>query len=372
MAQSLYNVDVLRFLSIAALLLLAPAVALRGEQDAKNPVNPPYPPSTDLKGLAWHWDTLRQAALGSDLWPVTWAEDGDLYLAWGDGGGFGGSDTEGRVALGFARIRGGPESFRGENVNGGKDPEHPASFPRTGKCGGIVAIGGALYAWINLQDGKWPDVNQGLAWSEDRGATWTRSAWVFPKGEGRIKPSTFLSFGKSIQGAPRELRDYVYFYGGRQGDDTEQFLGRVPVDKLKFREAYQYFAGVSKGKPVWSADETTASEVFTDAHGVGDLATVMYDAPLRRFLLTAFHTGPGQLGVFESTQPWGPWKTVTYVEDWGGMGAAGQGLNCSFPQKWLSKDGRTLWCIFSAYGDGAKQGIHAHDRFNLVRVTLER
>jgi hypothetical protein len=37
----------------------------------------------------------------------------------------------------------------------------------------------------------------------------------------------------------------------------------------------------------------------------------------------------------------------------------------------MSADGLTLWCIFSAYGDGAKKGIKAHDRFNLVRVKLE-
>ena len=52
------------------------------------------------------------------------------------------------------------------------------------------------------------------------------------------------------------------------------------------------------------------------------------------------------------------------------MGAAGEGLTCEFPQKWLSPDGVLLWAVFSVYGDGAKQGIKAHDRFNLVKVTL--
>jgi hypothetical protein len=37
------------------------------------------------------------------------------------------------VALGFARIEGGPEHWRGVNVNGGKYPEHPATFPQKGK-----------------------------------------------------------------------------------------------------------------------------------------------------------------------------------------------------------------------------------------------
>src|SRR5262249_11620737 len=64
----------------------------------------PYPHSPAIKSITWHWNTLRAAAPGSDLWPVTWAVDDSLYVAWGDGGGFGGTDRDGRVALGFGKI----------------------------------------------------------------------------------------------------------------------------------------------------------------------------------------------------------------------------------------------------------------------------
>jgi hypothetical protein len=113
----------------------------------------PYPPSPVIAGLTWDWKTRRTAAPGSDLWPVTWAADDHLYTAWGDGGGFGGTDQNGRVSLGFARIEGPPERFAGVNANGGKDPEHPASFPRHGKVGGMLAVGNRLYAWLNAQNG---------------------------------------------------------------------------------------------------------------------------------------------------------------------------------------------------------------------------
>src|SRR6266853_1666800 len=66
----------------------------------------PYPPSTVVRDIHWHWDTYQTAADGSDLWPVTWGPDNNLYAAWGDGGGFGGTDTDARVSLGFARIEG--------------------------------------------------------------------------------------------------------------------------------------------------------------------------------------------------------------------------------------------------------------------------
>src|SRR5258708_29221854 len=75
----------------------------------------PYPPSPVIGGITWQWNTYTTAALGSDLWPVTWGPDDHLYTAWGDGGGFGGSDSDGRVSLGFARIEGGPADFLGIN-----------------------------------------------------------------------------------------------------------------------------------------------------------------------------------------------------------------------------------------------------------------
>src|SRR6184192_2497288 len=99
----------------------------------------PYPHSQIVKEAQWQWETHKTAAPGSDLWPVTWSKD-SLWAAWGDGGGFGGSDSEGRVAMGIARIDGPPEQFVGVNVNGGHAPEHPASFASKGKSTGIVAI----------------------------------------------------------------------------------------------------------------------------------------------------------------------------------------------------------------------------------------
>jgi hypothetical protein len=120
---------------------------------------------------------------------------------------------------------------------------------------------------------------------------------------------------------------------------------------------------------VWVAESALAQPVFTDPHGVTP-GSAVYDPGLKRFLLTCFHIGPGQLGVFDAPSPWGPWTTVAYYENWGGMGADGEGLTCGFPQKWMSADGLTLWGIFSVYGDGAKQGINAHDRFNLVKASL--
>ena len=334
----------------------------------------PYPPSPVVADLVWHWETLATGAPGSDLWPVTWGPDDQLYAAWGDGGGFGGSDSDGRVAMGFARIEGTPEHWRGVNVNGGKNPEHAASFARKGKTTGIAFVDGVLYATINLQDGAWPEVNHLLAWSTDQGATWTKADWLFPKGSGNFQPAKFLSGGKDYAGLPGPFAGDVYIYGPKQsadpGSGNKLYLARAPKDKLRQRAAYEFFAGTDEeGKPRWTSESAQAQPVFADPHGVTP-AAVVYIPALKRFLLTCFHAGPGQLGIFDGPSPWGPWTTVSYEESWGNMGSAGEGLTCGFPEKWMSPDGLTLWSVFSVYGEGAKRGIKAHDRFNLVKCRL--
>ena len=334
----------------------------------------PYPHSSLIREMVWHWDTYTNAALGSDLWPVTWGPDDHLYTSWGDGGGFGGGDHDGRVAMGIARIEGTPENWRGINVNGGKDPEHPSSFPKKGKTAGLIFVHGTLYAAVNLQDGVWPDVNHEIAWSTNHGATWSMAGWVFPKGPNHFQPAVFLNFGKDYTGVPRPLDGYVYVYGTKRAGISDKagrfYLARVAENKLRDRSAYEYFNGPdTNGLPGWTSDRDDAKVVFFDPAGDG-IGSVNYAPALKRYLLAAFHGGPGQLGVFDSPNPWGPWTTVCYYEDFGRMGADGEGLVCTFPQKWMGDDGATLWAVFSCYGGSAKTGIIAHDRFNLVKVSL--
>jgi hypothetical protein len=335
----------------------------------------PYPPSPVIAGITWHWETYATAAAGSDLWPITWGPDDHLYAAWGDGGGFGGSDSDGRVAMGFARIEGRPEHWRGINVNGGKNPEHPPSFQQKGKTAGIAFVDGILYATINLQDGPWPHVNHTLAWSSDHGATWTKVGWLFGRDAATVQPAKFLGFGKDYTGLPAPLAGYVYLCGPKEeprpGTGDRLYLVRVARAKLRERGAYQFFQGLdAAGQPLWTLSSALAQPVFTDTHGVTPGAMV-YDAGIGRFLLTCYHVGPGQLGVFDAQAPWGPWTTVAYDENWGEMGGEGEGLSCEFPQKWMSADGLVLWSIFSVYGEGGRKGIRAHDKFNLVKATLK-
>ncbi|MHC4299203.1 MAG: hypothetical protein ACYS7Y_18165 [Planctomycetota bacterium] len=88
-----------RFNELTVMSVMAAAVLWSGAASA-SPGEPPYPRSTLISGLSLDWSTHRRAAQGSDNFQLTWADDDNLYGAWGDGGGFGGTNKKGRVGLG--------------------------------------------------------------------------------------------------------------------------------------------------------------------------------------------------------------------------------------------------------------------------------
>ena len=331
--------------------------------------NAPYPPSKHIKKVEWTLSQNVRKAPGSDLWPVTWARDNHLYLSWGDGGGFGGSNSIGRVSLGFARLEGTPEHFRAVNIWGGADTLNMPQFD--GKCAGMISVDGTLYAWINMQNGNPPDLR--LAWSEDFAKTWKLSEWAFSRDQDFF-PSTFLNYGKDNAGA---RDDYAYSYGARwiwaQGKEDHLYLVRVKKQSIRQRSEYQFYAGLNDaGEPIWTPDAEKRSPVFSDSNGVGNsgLAHVVFNPGINRYILSVGHRS-GKifskknevrcLGIFDGETPWGPWTTVVYYDDWGGYDS-GEALGYDFPTKWISQDGRTMWMIYSSEGD--------LDSFNLVKATL--
>lgn len=344
---------------------------------------PPYPRSQLITDVTWDFSTVTtlRKAHGSDIWPLTWAADGNLYGAWGDGGGFDGdSDGIGRVSLGFARISGTPVagdtgSYAGKNVWGAapRFAEHQASFG--GKVDSLLSVGGTLYGNGNLRLGKRGVHRYGggrvqkLIWSDDLGKSWHVARWTT-----RMSLGAFLNFGADYAGAPDS---YVYLYYQRIRDTTCIYLKRVPVDKLKSNPDtttdYQYLTGMNPdGTPMsWSIHPVSARPIFCDPNQALSPDAV-YDPGIGRFLLTAGHTPPGRkadesaghVGLFEAPNPWGPWATVGYYDDWGHFGPAADGefMSLHLPTKWMSADGTVLWGVFTS--------VHAFDSFNVVKATL--
>ena len=313
----------------------------------------PYPASPIIKAITWApASSIIHQAEGSDNWPNTWGADDNLYTAYGDGWGFDPKIPEKR-SLGFAVISGSPPAFTGVNYRS-PTGEQTGDGEAGKKASGMLMVDGVLYMWVRNAG------NSQLAWSKDYGKTWAWSTWKFTTSFGC---PTFLNFGKNNEGARDE---YVYMYSP---DNDNAYLPadrivltRVPKGRITNRDAYEFFNGIdAKGNPLWAIDITRRQGVFTHK-GQSFRPSVSYHAPSKRYLLTQTLPAPGGgpfsgqgFAIFDAPEPWGPWTTGFFTERWD----VDPGDTSSFPTKWMSDDGKTLYLVFS--GD---------DSFSIRKATL--
>ena len=336
-------------------IALAARAGPGGHGSTVKPSGPPYPPSPVIAGITWAPPaTIIRQAPGGDNWPMTWGDDDALYTAYGDGNGFKPFVPQ-KLSIGFSKVTGSPPNVTGVNFDaaGGQ-------FRGDGRSGrkasGLLMVDGVLYLLARNLD------NAQLAWSRDHGATWTWADWKFTTSFGC---PTFLNFGKNYAGARDE---YVYVYSLDNDSAYEaadrMVLARVRQDRIARQDAYEYFAGAEKGgAPRWSAQVAERAAVFTH-RGNCYRGGVTYNAALKRYLwcqILPHSTHPqgmrfqGGFGIYDAPEPWGPWTTVFYTENWD----VGPGESSSLPTKWMSADGKTVHLVFS--GD---------DSFSVRAATL--
>jgi len=312
----------------------------------------PYPPSPAIRGVRWapKASTIRLAR-GSDNWPLAWADDGALYAAYGDGWGFE-PRVERKLSLGLARILGSPPQVRGENLRS-PSAEQVGDGARGKKASGMVMVDGTLYMAVRNAG------NAQLACSKDRGRTWTWADWRFRDGFGC---PTFVTFGRDYAGA----RDDFVYLASPDSDSAykaadRMVLARALKRRLMDRDAWMVFRQLdADGRPVWSADVARRGAVFKHP-GRCYRGGVTYAAPLGRYLWVQTLPGPdvrsrGGFGIYDAPEPWGPWTTVFFAEEWD----VGPGESASLPAKWMSPDGHEMHLVFSG-----------EDAFSIRKVTLE-
>lgn len=310
----------------------------------------PYPPSSVIKMARWApANEIKRSAIGilkgkrydgSDNWPITWADDGHQYTAYGDGHGFE-PYTQEKLGLGFARIEGGPDDFVGHNIRSATG-ENTGHGPNGKKASGMVMIEGVIYMFVRNAG------NSQLAWSTDYCQTWTWSDWKFEKGWGC---PTIVNFGQHYAQARDE---YVYLYSPDHDsayENADRFvMARVPKDRIRERDAYEFYVSPDGEIPKWSSDIEKCAAVFENPGGCSR-SGISYNAGLKRYLW--WHqmriTGgvnsrfEGGFAIYDAPQPWGPWTTVFYTTMWD----VGPGDQAFFPTKWMSNDGRTCHLVFS-------------------------
>jgi hypothetical protein len=305
------------------------------------------PPSPVIADLVWApVSSISRSAPGSDNWPITWGDDGDLYTAYGDGNGFE-PFVETKLSLGLAKISGDPSNFTAVNLRAStiEQKGHGAAGK---KASGLIMVDGVLYMCVRNAG------NSTIAQSFDHGRSWTWANWKWATSFGC---PTFVNFGKNYAGS---RDDYVYVFSSDSpsayvGSDR-MVLARAPKTRLMDNQAYEYFVERdATGAAIWSTSIEQRGAVFTNP-GKCYRSGISFNPVLKRYLWCQIHPeskdarGPrfqGGFGIYDAPEPWGPWTTVYYTDDWD----VGPGDTSSFPTKWISPDGRTLYLVFS--GDDA-------------------
>jgi hypothetical protein len=313
----------------------------------------PYPPSPVIAKLNWDKEVLKLKAGCGDNWPITWVNDDLQVTSYGDGDGF--SDRSPYLTIGFAKIFGDPPNHRAEDlISDGDAPM--GGGPEGIKSSGMLMVDDTLYLFVrNYKPDKSEDfTNSRLAWSKNYGVNWTWADWYFSDTFGC---PDFIQFGKSYQNSRDE---YVYIVS-QANDNAYEYspdivMLRVPKHKVSDRRSYQFFAGLNtNGEPTWSSDIEARKPIFTDPYGT-QRVSITYNAGLGRYILTSTHRPPGSkathtpaLGIFDAPEPWGPWTTVYYDHYWS---EGSRTYHHKFPAKWISKDGKTMWLLFSGLDGG--------------------
>jgi CubicO group peptidase (beta-lactamase class C family) len=299
----------------------------------------PCPPSPVIAGIEWApADTIVRRAKGSDNWPMTWADDDVLYTAYGDGKGFE-PFVKQKLSLGLAKITGVPSQFAAENVIA-PTADARGDGPRGRKASGLLCVDGVLYLLVRNAG------NAQLGWSADHGVTWSWAEWKFTESFGC---PTFLNFGRDYAGA-RDAFVYIYSHDADSAyERADRFvLARVPKEKLRERAAYEFFVKPGAGgQPQWTRDVACRGAVFT--HPAACYRSgITYNAALKRYLWCQTGRGAdtryrGGFAIYDAPEPWGPWTTAFYTDEWD----VGPGETMSLPAKWMGADGRTVHLVFS-------------------------
>jgi CubicO group peptidase (beta-lactamase class C family) len=309
--------------------------------DKKTSRAAPYPQSKLISHVEWTpKDTIVRKAKGGDNWPLTWADDDNLYTAYGDANGFEPFLKE-KLSMGLVRVAGTPNDFRGINIRSATF-ETKGEGARGRKASGMLMVDGVLYVLVRNTN------NSQLGWSTDHGQTWTWSDWKFNKSFGC---PTFLNFGKNYAGARDE---FVYVYSHNSDSAYEPadgvVLARVPQKRINERAAYEFFSELdASGRPTWTKSIGERGQAFSNPGGCYRMS-VSYNAGLKRYLICQIVADKsrdsrfqGGFGIYESPEPWGPWSTVYYTNDWD----VGPGETNSLPTKWISADGSAVYLVFS-------------------------
>jgi len=322
----------------------------------------------------------------ADTWYPSWASDGTMYSPYTDGtveGVFSRSDNLDAVT-GMAKIEG-DDPLRLKVSTLGLYASSPWPYASRYPSASLVYNGVWYYGTYIINADLRPVSDSqktahgpfvGFRCSRDYGKTWTETSRTplsnlfgevvdkIPGGYSKIKMCTphMVDFGRNMEHSP-DGKAYLVAHGNVRPDSEqywlrgdEIYLARVKPSPeiINDPQQWEFFCGYDQHhQPMWTSRFADIRPMFTWNDNAG-CVTITYNAPLKKYFMVVswgwYGGHPFDTYILESDTVSGPWKLVTYMEQFGR-----QAYFVNIPSKFISADGLTMWLCYSANWTGHQQ-----------------
>jgi hypothetical protein len=353
---------------------------------SETPSDIPFKQSKELTGIKFLG--IKCGFHVADTWYPTWADDDKLYSPWTDGvcprldGSVDNSSSGGDNATTGQAILEGNDPLSLTIYSLGLSSASPLPYKGRYPCGSLIynkvwyygtyclaPDGGAIYGDSTF---NWPWLGPfvGFRYSTDFGRSWKACPHTPQKplfGETgingypvKIGSPHFVDFGKNMQHSP-DGKAYMVAHGADKNEKPWRFyndswitgdqvyLIRVipSIENMNDASKYEFYGGKDgQGKPVWTNNFKNIKPLLEWDNNMG-CVTITYNPPLKKYLMSVTDGGNtiGKMSTYflESDKLEGEWKLVTYLKNYGE-----QAYFVNFPSKFISKDGKTAWMLYSS------------------------
>ncbi len=326
-----------------------------GEEVAYPPPGPGENP--ELLGPVKKYFERAGYQIHGDTYPMTWADDDEIYASAGDPNWGGKND-----GLDIEKFTGTPPHYTITRVNRMSDY---VGYGGSGvKPSGMICVKGVLHlAFQNLLGDKPPAYGTKsqhgsdamIVSSRDHGKIWTPAFHDIkePMFPGNLFGGpAFINTGRNNADAPDP---YVYAVSTEQWDNGSHLrVGRAPADRIQDVDAWEWIAELKDyNHPQWTRNLQQAIPVFTDDRRIS-LPDMVYIAAIKRYVLLTWRLykdySPDdgtELMIYDAPHPWGPFTLVYHEAIWESVD---MNPYCPrLPLKWLhtTADGLVGWIQFS-------------------------
>lgn len=345
----------------------------------------PFKQSESLKGIRLLG--VKSGFHVADTWYPAWADDDKLYSPYTDGtcprldGSLESSNSAGETATTGQAVIEGNDPLNLTVYSMGLSKASPAPYQGRYPCGSLIynkiwyygtyclAPAGSAQYGDSTFNWPWMGPFVGFRYSTDYGRTWTNCQQTPAQplfGESgingypvKIGSPHFVDFGKNMQYSP-DGKAYLVAHGAVKNDNPYRFynvswitgdqvyLIRVTpsIKNINDQSAYEYYAGKDQNNnPVWTNDFKKIKPLIEWDNNMG-CVTITYNAPLKKYLMCITDGGNTcarmNTYILESDKLEGEWRLITYLKNFGE-----QAYFVNIPSKFISKDGKTAWLLYS-------------------------